>query len=118
MRPQLLGNTVGWTIRAMLQISNETPAAAVEMLLRHVPLRGPVLEPSAGLGAIVKELRHHGVQVRPSDLYDHGADPALGVETAIDFLRVTSLSDCRSIRDESAVQGCRSPCTARASATA
>jgi hypothetical protein len=75
----------------------ETPPEAIDMLLRHMPLDGPVLEPSAGRGAIVRELRRHGLQVRASDLYDHGAETALGIETGIDFLSMTSMSGCRSI---------------------
>ena len=75
----------------------ETPPEAVEMLLRHVPLEGPVLEPSAGRGAIVRELRRNGLQVRAFDFHDHGAEPALGIETCIDFLSMTSMSGCRSI---------------------
>ena len=75
----------------------ETPPKAVEMLLRHMPLDGPVLEPSAGRGAIVRELHRHGLQVRASDLYDHAAEPALEIETGVDFLAMTSMSGCRSI---------------------
>jgi len=75
----------------------ETPSEAVEMLLRHVPLQGPVLEPSAGRGAIVAALRRQGVQVRALDLYDHAAEPALGIETGVDFLSMTSMSGCCSI---------------------
>ena len=75
----------------------ETPPEAVEMLLRHVPLQGPVLEPSAGRGAIVRELRRNGLQVHAFDLHDHGAEPALGIETGVDFLSTTSMSGCRSI---------------------
>ena len=75
----------------------ETPPEAVEMLLRHVPLQGPVLEPSAGRGAIVRELRRHGLQVHACDLHDHRAEPALGIETGVDFLSMTSMSGCRSI---------------------
>jgi hypothetical protein len=67
------------------------------MLLRHVTLEGPVLEPSAGRGAIVRELRRSGLEVHAFDLYDHGAEPALGIETGIDFLSMTSMSGCCSI---------------------
>ena len=42
----------------------ETSSEAVEILLRDVPLHGPVLEPSAGRGAIVSELRRAGLEVR------------------------------------------------------
>jgi hypothetical protein len=75
----------------------ETPPEAVEMLLRHELLEGPVLEPSAGRGAIVRELRRNGLQVRAFDLHDHGAESALGIETEFDFLSRTSMSGCRSI---------------------
>jgi hypothetical protein len=74
-----------------------TPSEAVEMLLRHVPLQGPALEPSAGRGAIVAALRRRGLEVRASDLYDHAAEPVLGIETGVDFLPMTSTSGCRSI---------------------
>src|SRR5262245_47505472 len=75
----------------------ETSVEAVEMLLHHVPLQGPVLEPSAGRGAIVRELRRAGLQVRAYDLHDHHAEAALGIETGVDFLSVCSMSGCRSI---------------------
>ena len=75
----------------------ETPAAAVEMLLRHVPLRSPVLEPSAGRGAIVRQLRRHGLEVHSSDLHDHQAEAGLEIETGVDFLSMTSMSGCRSV---------------------
>ena len=74
----------------------ETPPAAVEMLLRHVPLQGPVLKPSAGRGAIVRELRKSGLEVHASDLHDHQAEPALGIETGVDFLSMTTTA-CNSI---------------------
>jgi hypothetical protein len=75
----------------------ETPPCATQMLLHHVALQGPVLEPSAGRGAIVRELRHSGLEVHASDLYDHRAEAALEIRTGIDFLSVTSMSGCRSI---------------------
>ena len=75
----------------------ETPPNAIDMLLRHMTLEGPVLEPSAGRGAIARELRRHGLKVRASDLHDHGAEPDLGIETGVDFLSKTSTSGCRSI---------------------
>jgi hypothetical protein len=73
----------------------ETSPEAVEMLLRHVPLQGPVLEPSAGRGAIVRELRKSGLEVHASDLHDHQAN-ALGIETGVDFLSTTTTA-CNSI---------------------
>lgn len=75
----------------------ETAPEAVEMLLRYVLLEGPVLEPSAGRGAIVAALRRRGLEVRASDLYDHAAEAAVEIETGVDFLSMTSTSGCRSI---------------------
>ena len=67
------------------------------MLLRHVRVAGPVLEPSAGRGAIVKELLRHGLKVHASDLYDHKADPKLRIKPGVDFLKATTLFGCRAI---------------------
>jgi hypothetical protein len=75
----------------------ETPPEAVDMLVKHVRLKGPVLEPSAGRGAIVRSLRRHGQKVRAFDLHDHDADQHLGIQTGIDFLSMTSMLGCRSI---------------------
>src|SRR5262249_27052643 len=76
----------------------ETSVEAVEMLLHHVPLQGPVLEPSAGRGAIVKELRRAGLRVHAYDLHDHGAEAALGIETVVNFLSIASTWGCASTR--------------------
>ena len=85
----------------------ETPASAVDALLQHTKLvlgmfnansstlRGPVLEPSAGKGAIAKRLRHHGHTVVAYDLHDwYGAE---GVEPSIDFLAQSDTRGCKSI---------------------
>ena len=65
----------------------ETPACAVEALLRHWPelqLR-PVWEPCAGRGAIKRVLENYGMRIIASDLVVHdGADE--GIETGLDFL--------------------------------
>src|SRR5262245_24566019 len=74
----------------------ETPPEAVKILLRHAPLQGPVLEPSAGRGAIVRELRKNSLEVHASDLFDHQAEPALGIETDVDFLSM-AMTACHSI---------------------
>ena len=66
------------------------------MLLRHVPLQGSVVELSAGRGAIVRELRRHGLEVHATDVYDHRRKDQ-GIETGIDFLSTTSMSRCRSV---------------------
>jgi hypothetical protein len=50
----------------------ETPAVAVEALLRHAPLPHRLWEPAAGRGAIVKVLRSAGHEVLASDLVDYG----------------------------------------------
>ena len=75
----------------------ETPAEAVQMLLHHAPILGPILEPSAGRGAIVRVLTEHGFSVLASDLHDHNADPVHNIETGVDFLRTDTLRGCRSI---------------------
>jgi len=75
----------------------ETQPEAVDMLLRHVHLTDPILEPSAGRGAIVNALRRHGLEVRAFDLHDHGAQLTLGIETGVDFLSMKTTSGCRSI---------------------
>jgi hypothetical protein len=66
----------------------ETPPEAIDMLLRHMTLEGPVLEPSAGRGAIVRESRRNGLEVHASDLYDHQAEAVRGIETGVDFLSI------------------------------
>ena len=75
----------------------ETEPKAVDMLLDHIRVQGPVLEPSAGRGAIVRALRAHGFKVCGSDLYNHDADAALGIGTGVDFLSMKTIADCRSI---------------------
>lgn len=63
----------------------ETPAVAVQVLLRHESLPPVVWEPAAGRGAISRELEAAGLSVWKSDLVAYeGADS--GIETPIDFL--------------------------------
>jgi hypothetical protein len=50
----------------------ETPAVAVQALLRHVQLPHQLWEPAAAGGCIVDVLRAAGHQVIGSDLVDHG----------------------------------------------
>jgi hypothetical protein len=50
----------------------ETPAAAVEALLRVESLPHFVWEPAAGRGAIVRVLRDHGHAVIATDIADYG----------------------------------------------
>jgi hypothetical protein len=52
----------------------ETPACAVEALLRVEKLPKLIWEPACGPGAIVRVLRAHGYDVFASDLVDYG-DP-------------------------------------------
>jgi hypothetical protein len=49
----------------------ETPAVAVEALLRVEHLPHCIWEPAAGRGAIVKVLRDHGRAVIASDIFDY-----------------------------------------------
>ena len=50
----------------------ETPAVAVEALLRVEQIPHSIWEPAAGRGAIVKVLRDHGHAVIASDIYNYG----------------------------------------------
>jgi hypothetical protein len=52
----------------------ETPACAVEALLRIESLPRLVWEPACGPGAMVKVLRDHGHEVAASDIIDYGWD--------------------------------------------
>jgi len=59
----------------------ETPAVAVEALLRVEKLPPKLWEPCAGPGAIVRVLRDHGHAVIASDVHDYG-----GLHFVGDFL--------------------------------
>jgi hypothetical protein len=73
----------------------ETPSAAVEMLLAHHDVQGPVLEPSAGKGAIANVLRGHGYDVVAYDLHEwYGST---NVEPGVDFLQESDTRGCRFI---------------------
>jgi hypothetical protein len=71
----------------------ETPAVAVEALLRVEPLPYRIWEPAAGRGAIVNVIRAHGHEVIASDLIDYGVP---GQEVC-DFLGVDS--GCYPLRE-------------------
>jgi hypothetical protein len=72
---------------------HETPAVAVEALLRAERLPHWVWEPAAGRGAIVNILRDHGHAVVASDLIDYG-----GLHFVADFLTTTKAPvDCEAI---------------------
>jgi hypothetical protein len=63
----------------------------IPALLSKVPIEGPILEPAAGLGHMVVELRQHGLDVVASDLHAYQdplvPDIAIGDLRAIDSLR-------------------------------
>jgi hypothetical protein len=63
----------------------ETPAAAVEALIRAENLPLTIWEPAAGCGAIVNVLRAHGHRVIASDLIDYG----FPLDFVADFLKTT-----------------------------
>ena len=70
----------------------ETPAVAVEALLRVLPLpTGAIWEPACGHGAIANVLRAHGQEVVCSDLFDYGTDPS--AIYGMDFLKITKVPD-------------------------
>jgi hypothetical protein len=56
----------------------ETPACAVEALLRVEKLRRFVWEPACGPGSIVQVLRRHGHEVFASDVIDYGWGHCVG----------------------------------------
>lgn len=73
----------------------ETPASAVDALYNDDNIAAPILEPSAGRGAIARRLRHYGFTVVAYDLHDwYGA---AGVEPGVDFLAQTDTRKCKSI---------------------
>jgi hypothetical protein len=68
----------------------ETPAVAVEALLRVHPLpAGAIWEPACGRGAIANVLRAHGHTVVCTDLIDYGVDPT--ARYGVDFLKESEL---------------------------
>ncbi len=64
----------------------ETPAVAVEALLRHEPLPHRIWEPACGRGAIVNVLRAHGHEVVATDLVDYGIPITPPGYYRVDFL--------------------------------
>ena len=68
----------------------ETPAVAVDALLRVLPLpAGGIWEPACGRGAIANILRAHGHVVVCTDLVDYGADST--ATYGVDFLKATEV---------------------------
>jgi hypothetical protein len=68
----------------------ETPAVAVEALLRVLPLpAGKIWEPACGRGAIANVLRAHGHDVVCTDLVDYGVDST--ATYGVDFLKTIEL---------------------------
>jgi hypothetical protein len=82
----------------------ETPAVAVEALLRVEQLTHTIWEPAAGRGAIVKVLRDHGHAAIASDVYDYGFP--------LHFCQLPhrdgNASGLRRASDQPAIQHCRS----------
>jgi hypothetical protein len=64
----------------------ETPAVAVQALLRLEPVPLTVWEPSCGPGAIVKVLRESGRAVIATDLVDYGDRRCPDSQAGVDFL--------------------------------
>jgi hypothetical protein len=62
-----------------------------------VQVEGPILEPCAGRGHMVRELRAHSFVVRGADLYAY-ADPLVpAIVTGADIFDLKSLAGCRFI---------------------
>lgn len=73
----------------------ETPVVAVDVLYNEDNIPGPILEPSAGKGAIANALRARGFYVTAYDLHEwYGAK---GVYPGVDFLRESDTRGCKSI---------------------
>jgi hypothetical protein len=68
----------------------ETPAVAVEALLRVEPLPHWIWEPACGRGAIVNVLRAHGHEVVATDIADYGIPITPPGYWGRDFLLETS----------------------------
>jgi hypothetical protein len=66
----------------------ETPAVAVEALLRVEKIPRRIWEPAAGRGAIVKVLRDRGHEVIASDVFDYG-----DLDRVVDFLTTTTMPE-------------------------
>jgi hypothetical protein len=72
----------------------ETPACAVEALLKIEKLPVNIWEPACGPGAIVRVLRAVGHSVYASDLHDYGG---VGCDPGVDFLTNTCLGQAEAI---------------------
>jgi hypothetical protein len=62
----------------------------IPALLSRVAIEGPVLEPAAGVGHMVVELRRHGLKVVASDLYAY-EDPLVPDIAVCDLRQIDSL---------------------------
>jgi hypothetical protein len=62
----------------------------ISALLSKVPIGGPVLEPAAGVGHMVVELRQRGIEVVASDLHAY-EDPLVSDIAVRDLRQLTSL---------------------------
>ena len=81
----------------------------IPALLSRVQIEGPILEPAAGVGHMVVELRQRGLDVVASDLYVH-EDPLISDITIRD-LRMVELTARLQMGDhESALSGARRVC--------
>jgi hypothetical protein len=64
----------------------------VPALLDHVPISGRVLEPAAGRGHLVRELRAQGLEVAAADLHVHEHPLVDLIEIGLDVRNLRSLS--------------------------
>jgi hypothetical protein len=81
----------------------------IPALCRNLLVKGPVLEPCAGRGHMVQELRALGFTVRAADLYAHENPLISDIETGVDVFNLSSLRDYGSVitnlpyRDQDAI---------------
>jgi hypothetical protein len=69
----------------------------IPALCRAVQVEGPVLEPCAGRGHMVRELRALGFVVRAADLYAYPDSLVPDIKTGADVLDLESLADYRFV---------------------
>ena len=69
----------------------------IPALCRAVQVEGPILEPCAGRGHMVRELRALGFVVRGADLFAYADSLVPDIKTGADIFELKSLADYRFV---------------------
>jgi hypothetical protein len=91
----------------------------IPALCRAVQVEGPILEPCAGRGHMVRELRALGFVVRADDLYAYDDPLVPDIATGVDVFDLTSLASYRFVvtnlpyREQTAILAYLLPTAAR-----